>query len=243
MKFILVALLVGACLTISWPTAEKTHVGGPYIISEGKTFDGLKIAKGWHKYGRRRLNHDDCNKVKGKSDASFILKKGATLKNVIIYGHVYCEGEGCTLENVYWEDVCDNALTFENGNSTGSKYYVKGGGARNVKNKIIENNSAGTVYISNFYCENSGKLYGACGNCKSGYQGKRNVVMDNVALKNVSIAAELNSNFGDTVTLNNVKVGGGHVCRAFKGRNDGKEPTALGYKCDTKGIIKLCVCK
>ena len=52
--------------------------------------------------------------------------------------------------------------------------------------------------------------------------------MTNVTVNKVGTLAGYNSNYGDTVTLKNVKVsGGGHVCRAFQGRNDGKEPTAL----------------
>ena len=93
-----------------------------------------------------------------------------------------------------------------------------------------------------FYCENSGKLYRACGNCKSGYQGKRTVAMNNVTVKNACTVAGYNSNFGDTVTLTNISVNGGHVCRAFQGRKAGKEPTALGYQCDRQ-VKFSCTCK
>ena len=37
-------------------------------------------------------------------------------------------------------------------------------------------------------------------------------------------------NFRDSITLTNVKVTGGYVCRAFNGRKDGKEPTAVEYR-------------
>ena len=249
MKFVLVALLVGACLTVSWPSATKTVTkSAPIEVKDGQTFDGFKEnGNKWVRYDRGRKNLGNCKNVEGgKKDAVFLLYKGATLKNVILGAnaveHVHCESEGCTVENVYWEDVCEDALTFENGKSSGAKFYVKGGGARNGSDKIIQHNSAGTVYISNFYCENSGKLYRACGNCKSGYQGKRTVVMNNVTTKNVGTVAGYNSNFGDTVTLKSVSVTGGHVCRAFQGRNDGKEPSALGYDCDRQGKFS-CTCK
>ena len=46
----------------------------------------------------------------GDSDAVFILKDGATLKNAIIGADqiegVHCEGS-CTIENVWWEAVCE----------------------------------------------------------------------------------------------------------------------------------------
>ena len=251
MKFIIVALLVGACLTgVSWPSASATKtLSSPMTIKAGQTYDGKASNGGkWVRFERGRSGLGDCTSVEGgKADAVFLLEKGATLKNVILGAksveHVHCEGDGCTVENVYWEDVCEDALTFENGTSTGAKFYVKGGAAKNGSDKIIQHNSAGTVYIENFYCENSGKLYRACGNCKKGYQGKRTVFITNVEVNKVGTLAGYNSNFGDTVTLKNVKVsGGGHVCRAFQGRNDGKEPTAIGYRCEGTSISS-CVCK
>ena len=249
MKFVLVALLVGACLTVSWPSVSSTKtLGSPITVKAGQVFDGFKQNGGkWVRYERGRTGLGDCSKVEGgKADAVFLLEKGAVLKNVVLGAksveHVHCEAQGCTVENVYWEDVCEDALTFENSYDTTAKFYVKGGAARNGSYKIIQHNSAGTVYIENFYVENSGKVYRACGNCKKGYQGKRTVVMTNVNANKVGALAGYNPNFGDTVTLNKVRVTGGHVCRAFQGRNDGKEPTAIGYRCEGTSISS-CVCK
>ncbi len=249
MKFVVIALLVGACLTaVTWPKVSSTKsLSSPITVKEGQTFDGFqKNGNKWVRYDRGRKNLGDCKNVEGgKKDAVFLLEKNAVLKNVVLGAnaveHVHCIGDGCTVQNVYWEDVCEDALTFENGKSTSAKYYVKGGAARNGSDKIIQHNSAGTVYIEGFYVENSGKLYRACGNCKSGYQGKRTVYMTNVTAKSVGTLAGYNSNYGDTVTLKNVKVTSGHVCRAFKGRSDGKEPTAIGYRCEGSSISS-CVC-
>jgi hypothetical protein len=51
----------------------------------------------------------------GQADTVFILRKGATLKNVIIGKNqgegVYCLGGGCTIENVWFEDVCEDAIS------------------------------------------------------------------------------------------------------------------------------------
>ncbi len=196
MKYILLAFCIGLALSVTWPTATKTITKSAAItVKAGKTFDGFaENSNKWVRYERGVSGLGDCSNVEGgKSDAVFLLEKGATLKNVILGAksieHVHCIGEGCTVENVYWEDVCEDALTFENGSSTSSKYYVKGGAAKNGSDKIIQHNSAGTVYISDFYVENSGKLYRACGNCKSGYQGKRTVYMTNVTAKSVSTLA------------------------------------------------------
>ena len=249
MKFILIALLAGACLTVTWPTVSKTvTLSAPITVKAGQTYDGFKeYSNKWVRFERGKSGLGDCTSVEGgKADACFLLYKGATLKNVVLGAksieHVHCEEDGCTVENVYWEDVCEDALTFENGSSTSAKFYVKGGAAQNGSDKIIQFNSAGTVYVSNFYCANSGKLIRDCGNCKKGYQGKRTINLTNVEVYKVSTLAGYNSNFGDTITLTNVKVTGGHVCRAFNGRKDGKEPTAVGYRCDT-GYVSSCVCK
>jgi len=249
MKFLLITLLVGTCLTVTWPKVSSIKtVGAPITVRAGSTFDGFAKNNGkWVRYERGRNGLGDCTKVEGgKADAVFLLEKGATLKNVVLGAksveHVHCIGDGCTIQNVYWEDVCEDALTFENSSNTNSKFVVKGGAARNGSDKIIQHNSAGTVYIENFYVENSGKLYRACGNCKKGYQGRRTVFMTNVTANKVGTLAGYNSNFGDTVTLKNVKVSGGHVCRSFTGRNDGKEPTAIGYRCEGSNISS-CVCK
>ena len=232
MKFVVVALLIGACLTVTWPTASSTKtLSSPMTIKSGQTYDGKASNGGkWVRFERGRSGLGDCTKVEGgKADAVFLLDKGATLKNVILGAksveHVHCEGDGCTVENVWWEDVCEDALTFENGTSTGAKFYVKGGGAKNGSDKIIQHNSAGTVYIDGFYVENSGKLYRACGNCKSGYQNQRKVVLKNVTAKNVKVLVGINVNYGDSAQFEGVTYSGGHACEKYEGNNSGKEPT------------------
>lgn len=113
----------------------------------------------------------------------FILEDGATLRNVIIgpgqAEGVHCKGT-CTLENVWFEDVCEDAITLkqESGTST-----IRGGGAFHAADKVVQFNGRGTVEISDFYVEDYGKLVRSCGNCKDN-GGPRNVVIDNVAAVN-----------------------------------------------------------
>lgn len=77
----------------------------PYEIS-GEEFDG-----GMKTYGRGV----DCTGQSegGDSDAVFMVKDGGTLKNAIIGADqiegVHCEGS-CTIENVWWEAVCEGML-------------------------------------------------------------------------------------------------------------------------------------
>ena len=52
----------------------------------------------------------------GDADAVFLLEDGATLKNAIIgkdqIEGVHCKG-ACTIENVWWEAVCEDALSLK----------------------------------------------------------------------------------------------------------------------------------
>ena len=55
------------------------------------------------------------NPFSGEADTVFVLSPGSTLKNVIIGPDqsegIYCIGGGCTIENVWFEDVCEDAIS------------------------------------------------------------------------------------------------------------------------------------
>lgn len=162
-------------------------------------------------------------------DPMFELADGAVLKNVIIGSPagdgVHCKGR-CTLENVWWEDVGEDAATFR---ATNGDSHVIGGGARNAADKTFQHNGSGTVHISGFYAKNVGKLYRGCGNCSTSHQ--RHVRIDNVVLDGAKYVAGINSNWGDTATLRNVTLINGrntHVCAKYKGVPKGSEPSYLG---------------
>lgn len=242
-------LSVALVSSANWPTPTKTiSSSSPITVKAGQTYDGFIVNNGqWVRYDRGLKDLGDCKSIEGgNKDAVFILEKGATLKNVVLGAgaieHVHCVGEGCTVENVWWEDVCEDALTLRDGIDGGAKYYLKGGGARNGSDKIVQHNSAGTVYISDFTVENSGKLYRSCGNCHNGYQGTRNVYITNVTGNNVKVMAGINRNYGDIAKFQNVNINSGHQCQLFKGNNQGQEPTSLGYGCEEKSI-STCTCR
>jgi hypothetical protein len=87
----------------------------------------------------------------GDADAVFLLKDGATLSNVIIGPNngegIHCLGS-CTLNNVWWQDVCEDAATFK---QTSGTSYVNGGGARGASDKVFQHNGGGTLMVKNFY--------------------------------------------------------------------------------------------
>jgi hypothetical protein len=205
--------------TTTWPTSRgNVSISGTQNVSG--TFDG-----GMKTYC--------CIGDGGQSesqDPMFKLANGATLQNVILGGPagdgVHCEGT-CTLRNVWWNDIGEDAATFKG--TGGGTSYVIGGGARSGSDKTFQHNGNGTVNISGFYLKGSGKLYRGCGNCTNSYQ--RHVVIDNVILDDVDYVAGINSNWGDTATITRVTVYNNssiHVCAKYKGVAKGSEPSYLG---------------
>src|SRR4029079_3648461 len=91
---------------------------------------------------------------------------------------VHCAGN-CTIQNVWWEDVGEDAATFL-GSSGSVVQLVDGGGARHASDKVLQHNGNGTLTVRNFQASDFGKLYRSCGNCSTQYQ--RDVFFQNVTL-------------------------------------------------------------
>jgi hypothetical protein len=170
-------------------------------------------------------------------DPMFKLANGATLQNVIIGAPagdgVHCDGS-CTLRNVWWLDVGEDAATFRGSGSP--SFLVDGGGARSASDKVFQHNGAGTLTIQNFQVSNFGKLYRSCGNCSTQY--KRTVIIKNTKLTapGTSVAG-INTNYGDTATFSGITIVGDSskkisICDRYTGNNSGDEPTKTGSGAD-----------
>lgn len=173
----------------------------------------------------------------------FMLAANAVLKNVIIGGSgcsaadgVHCENGSCTLENVWFGDVGEDAVTFK-GSSTSQVMTITGGGAFSASDKVIQHNGPGTIKISNFYVNTVGKLYRSCGNC--GTQYERHIVLDHITAKSAKYLVGINANYNDTATLTNITIcgGGTTICEKYTGNNSGAEPPAIGSGPDGKNCI------
>uniref|UniRef100_L2FDC1 Pectate lyase n=1 Tax=Colletotrichum fructicola (strain Nara gc5) TaxID=1213859 RepID=L2FDC1_COLFN len=139
------------------------------------------------------------------ADAVFNLLPGSTIRNVIIGKHqaegIHALGDAW-VENVWWEDVCEDALTSKGLNT---QLRVIGGGARNATDKIFQDNSLGGKYnITGFYAENFGTFYQSCGNCLN--QAKRNATIQNVVAVNGIRMGIINPNYGDEFRLKNAQL-------------------------------------
>jgi hypothetical protein len=210
----------------SWPTATSGKPVASTIEISGSYDGGLRRF-----YGSGALGGDSQDE---DQDAVFELADGATLKNVILGAPaadgVHCLGS-CTLQNVWWEDVGEDAATFK-GTSPSAVYAVVGGGAKKADDKVFQHNGGGTLTIENFQVAEFGKLYRSCGNCDTQY--KRHVVIDNVrATSPGKVLAGINSNYGDTATFSGVTIVGDSgrkitICERFQGNSTGAEPGKLG---------------
>ncbi|OTA98532.1 polysaccharide lyase family 3 protein [Hypoxylon sp. CI-4A] len=193
-------------------------------IAAGKTFDG-----GLKTYGRgvTCTGQDEG----GDSDAVFELEDGATLKNAIIGADqiegVHCKGS-CTIENVWWSAVCEDALSIKGDGDATVTGGKKNSGATGADDKVVQHNGFGTVTIDGFTVVDFGKLYRSCGNCKS--QGERHVVVKNVKAYDGKTLVGINSNFGDTATIdtNSCATSVKKICVEYEGTTPGNEPEEIG---------------
>ncbi|WP_037973517.1 pectate lyase [Streptomyces yerevanensis] len=211
----------------AWPNAPAGEPVSATIEVSGSYDGGMKRYSGSGALGGGGQDEDQ--------DALFELADGAVLKNVILGAPaadgIHCLGS-CTLQNVWWEDVGEDAATFK-GTSASAKYTIDGGGARNADDKVFQHNGAGTVTIKNFQVENFGKLYRSCGNCDTQYE--RHVVVSNVKATGPGKSlVGVNANYGDTADLSGITIVGGemNVCERFQGNDSGDEPTKLGSGAD-----------
>jgi pectate lyase len=223
-----------AAAATSWPTATGQQSVSATIKVSGSLDGKLVRYIGSGDLGSGNQDEDQ--------DPIFELSNGATLQNVIIGAPaadgIHCLGS-CTLKNVWWEDVGEDAATFK-GTSASQTMTIDGGGARKADDKVFQHNGPGTMVIKNFQVNDFGKLYRSCGNCSS--QFARHVQISNVTVTAPGKAiAGINTNFGDTATLSSITVVGDSShkitpCLKYKGVTSG-EPTETGSGPDSKNCL------
>jgi hypothetical protein len=197
-------------------------------------------------------NTEDCEGGEGQLTV-FEVEDGVTVRNLIIAGGIYggngivCKGN-CTLEYVYWEDVCEDAATNSKDGATMRLNHVI---ALKASDKVFQHNAkAGSkTILQNSYVSTFGKLWRSCGDCTAN-GGPRHLEIDNVRVEGITTAvAGANQNYGDTVTIRNLFVKGGYdsskdkpkICTEYLGVTDHNgESTKLG---DGKSQWSTATCK
>ncbi|MFF0362380.1 pectate lyase [Streptomyces fungicidicus] len=211
---------------VTWPTANGSQAVSSTIAVSGTKDYGMKRLYGTGDLGSGSQDEDQGPILE--------LADGAVLKNVILGAPaadgVHCKGS-CTLQNVWWEDVGEDAATFK-GKSSGSVYTVSGGGAKEASDKVFQFNGAGTLNVSNFSVKNFGTFVRSCGNCSTQYKRTINLNTIEVNWKGSKLAG-INTNYGDTATLRNITIIGDSSkkivpCQKYIGNNTGKEPSTNG---------------
>ncbi|QNP68942.1 pectate lyase [Streptomyces roseirectus] len=210
----------------TWPSANGSQGVSSTIPVSGTKDYGMKRL-----YGTGALGTDNQGEDQGPI---LELAAGAVLKNVILGAPaadgIHCKGS-CTLQNVWWEDVGEDAATFR-GSSSSNVYTVSGGGARAASDKVFQFNGAGTLNVSNFAVQNFGTFVRSCGNCSTQY--KRTINLNTIeATYSGGKLVGINTNYGDSATLRRVTIVGDSgrkivPCQKYIGNNSGKEPSTNG---------------
>jgi hypothetical protein len=213
---------------VSWPKATG-NVSVEQTVEVAGSFDGGM--QRYHGAGDLGTSSQDESQA-----PVFKLSDGAVLSNVII-GHpaadgIHCKGS-CTLRNVWWENVGEDAATFR-GQSPTDVMLIDGGGASGASDKVFQDNGHGTMHIKDFYFEWFGKVFRSCGNCSK--QMDRHVILENVtavAGANTATIVGLNLNYGDTAEFRGKNViydlkGGVPICLMYQANDTGGEPKSIG---------------
>ncbi|CAE6475150.1 unnamed protein product [Rhizoctonia solani] len=203
------------------PSSSDVLFSSPRRVKANESFDGKNLR---YSRGANCAVQLDV----GVDGAVFILESGATISNVVIgarqYEGIRCQGP-CTIRNVWFEDVCEDAITIAQSSGTST---ITGGGAKGADDKIIQHNGGGLVKIDSYCVQDFNKLYRSCANCRT--QVKREVQISNIIARNGKLLAGVNSNYGDVATIDtksNSYTSLTSVCDTFRGNNVGNEAVAL----------------
>lgn len=184
-----------SCPDISWPSNDGTvNLGSGITVGSNEVYDGgMAIHEGLL---------DDCSAGdQDSTDPLIEVENGGTVRNVIMGSRVgdgiHCLGS-CTIENVWFPYVCDDAISALGGGTVN----IKNSGFKNARDKTIQHNGTGTVNIDTVYIETAGKLYRSCGDGCSG--SSRTATISNVVAIAVDQIAGVSTN--DTVALSNICV-------------------------------------
>uniref|UniRef100_A0A915D2T7 Probable pectate lyase F n=1 Tax=Ditylenchus dipsaci TaxID=166011 RepID=A0A915D2T7_9BILA len=219
--------LVQTGLCDFWPDATgNITVNATVFVDAGQTFD-CNLTRF---IPNPKLLGDGSQKERQK--AVFVLRDEATLKNCIIGAApgtegsadgVHCMGAGCTVDNVWFENVGEDAITLYGINSSDIVYNIQNCGARDSSDKIIQFDGKGTANIKNFWADTFARFMRSCGKCPNQYE--RHIVLNNITAYNGEAGqfiVGVNTNYNDSATITGLTLGGASAhkvwpCKRFKG--------------------------
>ncbi|PTL83734.1 pectate lyase [Vitiosangium sp. GDMCC 1.1324] len=223
----------GALETISTTIPTPSNGSGEIRTSTTRLKNAANGGSNVYDFANKKIGVNNTASCDGEDQKTvFEVEDGVTVKNLIIAGGlsagngIVCLGN-CTLDHVYWEDVCEDAATNSKDGATMTLNHVI---ALHASDKVFQHNAKGNskTIIKNSYISDFGKLWRACGDCTNN-GGPRNLIIDNVLVEGVkSAVAGANQNYGDSVTITNLFVKGGYnaskdkpkICTEFIGVTD-----------------------
>ena len=217
-------------MTIPTPTNGQGEIRNATTVLKNAANGGKDV---WD-FGNQKIgvnNTAECEGSEGQLTV-FEVEDGVTVRNLIIAGGIaggngiVCKGN-CTLEYVYWEDICEDAATNSKDGATMTLNHVI---ALKATDKVFQHNAKGgsKTVVKNSYIADFGKLWRSCGDCTAN-GGPRHLILENVRVEGVKTAvAGANQNYGDTVTIKNLYVKGGYdaeddkpkICTEYIGVTD-----------------------
>ncbi len=180
-----------------------------------------------------------------ESQPAVLSLNNASIRNVKLAANggsdgIHCNGGNCTLADVVWNDICEDAATnkSEGGTMTivGGSAYNSTGGYGGTPDKIFQHNSKNstTIISGGFMATGThGKLWRSCGNCTNN-GGPRNVLIYDVNINaDIGSIVGVNRNYGDVATIRNLRIknysqGSPHVCDEYQGVQKGSSSTKYG---------------
>jgi hypothetical protein len=232
-------LLIGAVVVAAAMVGSISMVSLASAAADVQVTATIQVSGTFNGNGNRYIGAGDLGsggQDEGQ-DPLFKLANGATLTNVILGSPaadgVHCSGS-CTLRNVTWQDVGEDAATFRGTNAT---VVVEGGSAAKASDKVFQDNrgAGGSVTIRNFSVNDFGKFYRSCGNCST--QAARTVNIQNLTATDGDVIAGVNVNYGDVARLSGLNIGSIDTCHLFNGNNSGDEPTKIGEGANGRNCI------
>ena len=216
-----------------WPSATSTeNVSATIEVPAGTVYDG----------GFKRLIGTGPLGTGGQLEDQppvFRLGLNAVIKNVILGGPaadgIHCDGT-CLLQNIWWEDVGEDAATLD-GESSSQVMTIECSGARQAVDKVFQHNGPGTMVLRNVWADGFSKFYRSCGNCIPQHY-PRHVELYDITLSNGSVIVGLNENYGDTAEFTNITVNGGiTVCQRYIGNDMGLDTVLVGEGPDAQHCL------
>ncbi|WP_040394403.1 pectate lyase [Catenovulum agarivorans] len=185
-----------------------------------------------------------------ESQGAVLTLKNSSIRNVKLSSSggadgIHCSSGNCTLADVTWNDICEDAATNK---SEGGTMTIVGGSAYNstsgyggTPDKIFQHNSKNstTIVAGGFTAYGThGKLWRSCGNCTDN-GGPRNLIVYDVNIDaSIGSIAGVNRNYGDKATIRNLRIknyGSGNppVCEEYQGVQKGSSSTKYGEAWNT----------